>query len=112
VRLSDVPETSVFGRIKPGGLNGNRRCHRTSDLDFPLALIMLVPLFAPGWLSADEVWLIWGPPAWVMLPFSAALWWITIRRVVFRRPGGFIIPWVMWLLAAGLVVLWRWTVTS
>ena len=74
---------------------------------FLLPLIMLIPLAAPGWLSGDEVWLIWGPPAWVMLPFSGALWWITIRRLVFHRPGGFIMPWFVWLLTAAGIVLWR-----
>lgn len=72
-----------------------------------LPLIMFIPLIAPSWLSKDELWLIWGPPAWMMLPFSGALWWIIIRRLVFHRPGGFIMPWVVWLLTAAGIVLWR-----
>jgi len=70
--------------------------------------IFLLPVlwFLTPWMSADERWLVTGLPGLCMLPFSAAMWWIALRRLC-GRPGGFLMPWVVWLLTAGAEIVWR-----
>ncbi len=85
----------------------------------PIAAAIAVPLFvflmpvllvlthvAPQWFGRDEIWLI-QQPGMLLLPFSTAIWWIAIRRIVFHRPGGFVMPWVVFLLTCGALA-WHW----
>jgi hypothetical protein len=62
-------------------------------------IIVLPFLYLVPGLSEDERWLL-DTVGLMLLPFSAALWWITIRRLVFQRPGGFIAPWVVFALTS------------
>jgi hypothetical protein len=38
------------------------------------------------------------------LPFSSALWWIVLRRIC-DRPGGFVMPWIVFLITCGALAL-------
>ena len=72
---------------------------------FALPVILVVSIVAPGWFGADELWALHGP-CLLLLPLSTPLWWITIRRLVLHRPGGFVMPWVVSLLTAIVLFLW------
>jgi uncharacterized membrane protein YecN with MAPEG domain len=69
-------------------------------------IIVLPFLYLVPGLSEDERWLL-DTVGLMLLPFSAALWWITIRRLVFQRPGGFIAPWVVFALTSVGIYFWR-----
>lgn len=73
---------------------------------FALPVILLVTVFFPGWFGKDELWAL-QQPCTLLLPFSASLWWITLRRICGRR-GGFLMPWLVLLLVAVLVGLYWW----
>lgn len=74
---------------------------------FILPILLVLTHVVPGWFGADELWAL-QQPCTLLLPFSASLWWITLRRLCGRR-GGFLMPWVVWLLAAVLVGLYWWS---
>lgn len=62
-----------------------------------LPILILLTYVQPSWFGADEIWALRGP-CLLLLPFTSALWWIAIRRLVFLRPGGFIAPWVVFAI--------------
>jgi hypothetical protein len=72
---------------------------------FLLPIFMVLSYVAPGLFGRDEIWALQAP-CLLLLPLSTPLWWITIRRLVFHRHGGFVAPWLVSLLTAAMLVLW------
>jgi hypothetical protein len=54
---------------------------------FILPILLVLSYVAPGLFGRDEIWALQGP-CLLLLPLSTSLWWIAIRRIVFRRAGG------------------------
>jgi hypothetical protein len=70
-----------------------------------LPIILFVALVQPTLFGRDELDVLLGPCV-LLLPFSAALWWIILRRVTGHR-GGFVMPWVVFGVSMTAIVWWR-----
>jgi len=54
--------------------------------------------------AADSIWLV-KMGATFLGPFSAVLWYITVRNLVFRRRAGYFMQFVVFFGTAGLIYL-------
>lgn len=70
---------------------------------FALPLLMLL-LFVPGSLSADEAWLlrVCFP---LLSPFSAVLWFIVLHRVATHRRSRYLHQFVVFIATAVLIFM-------